>query len=277
MALEYEFEGKTVEKAIKEASRALEIPKNELRYDVISYGSTGIFGLVGTKKAKIRVFVSKKKAKDIPENAPEPVVGNLQYEKASEDIIALVDSTFETEESSTDDLEEAMDTGEDALKKIIEAISDGAEIKKEIKKGEICFYVEGGNSGVLIGKRGQTLEAIQYIIEKVVNRKREPRVNVRLDIQGYLEKREKTLIKMAERLAEKAKRLGKPMTIGQMNSQDRRTVHLALRGDPGVRTQSIGDGFLRKLVIFPKKSLRKGKNSQNNKKQNRTKTEKGKK
>jgi spoIIIJ-associated protein len=80
------------------------------------------------------------------------------------------------------------------------------------------------------------------------------KIKVHVDIEGYLENRRINLERLSTRLAEKSKRIGKPVTIGQLNSYDRRVVHLVLKKDSDVRTQSIGDGFYRKLVIFPKKN-----------------------
>jgi spoIIIJ-associated protein len=95
---------------------------------------------------------------------------------------------------------------------------------------------------------------MQYIVEKIVNKKRKDRIGIQVDVEGYLEKRRINLEKTAFRLSEKVKRTGKPATIGQMNSHDRRIVHIALKDDNMVRTQSVGEGILRKLVIFPKKN-----------------------
>jgi len=95
-------------------------------------------------------------------------------------------------------------------------------------------------------------ETIKF--EKIVNRRHQNRLRVQVDIEGYLENKKNNLIQMAERLAKKAKRTGKPASIGQMNAHDRRIVHLALKNDSDVRTQSMGEGFYRKLVIFPKKT-----------------------
>jgi spoIIIJ-associated protein len=132
-------------------------------------------------------------------------------------------------------------------------ITTDATISIEERSNRIFFNVKGGNSAILIGKRGQTLEAIQYILEKIVNKKRQERIRIQVDVEGYLEKRRVSLEGLATRLAEKVKRTGKPATIGQMNSHDRRIVHIALKNDSQVRTQSMGEGVLRKLVIFPKK------------------------
>jgi spoIIIJ-associated protein len=128
-----------------------------------------------------------------------------------------------------------------------------AEITVQQENKKIKYNVKGGNTAVLIGKKGQTLEAIQYIVEKIVNKKSREKIRIHVDIEGYLENRRINLERLSTRLAEKSKRIGKPVTIGQLNSYDRRVVHLVLKNDSGVRTQSIGDGFYRKLVIFPKK------------------------
>ena len=87
----------------------------------------------------------------------------------------------------------------------------------------------------------------------MINKKSTNRVRVLVDVEGYLEKRKNNLKQMASRMGEKAKRTKKPVTIGQMNAHDRRIVHIHLKDEKGIRTQSIGDGYYRKLMIFPKK------------------------
>jgi len=106
---------------------------------------------------------------------------------------------------------------------------------------------------VLIGKRGQTLDAIQYLVEKIVNKHSQKRLRLQVDVEGYLESRKKNLEDLAFRLAQKAQKNRKPMTIGQLKPQERRVVHLALKDYPDVRTQSVGEGFIRKLMIIPQK------------------------
>jgi spoIIIJ-associated protein len=117
----------------------------------------------------------------------------------------------------------------------------------------LLLRVEGGNSGVLIGRRGQTLEAMQFLTDKIINRYSESRVRLKVDIEGYMETRKENLRTLAHKMADKAHKTGKPATINQMTAQDRRIVHLALKDDARVRTQSMGDGYYRRLVIFPKK------------------------
>jgi spoIIIJ-associated protein len=139
------------------------------------------------------------------------------------------------------------------LQRIVDTITSDAKISVEKDEDRLLFNVNGGNAGILIGKRGQTLDAIQAIVNKVVNKHNQNRTRVLVDIEGYLETRRENLEKMALRLAEKSKKIGKPMTMGPMNSYDRRIVHLALQGFAEVQTRSRGAGPLRKLVILPKK------------------------
>jgi spoIIIJ-associated protein len=250
MSPRLEFEGKDVEKASQKACEELKIPKEKLKYDVISYGATGIFGLVGIKKAKIRVT--------LPDLTPEDnTEKDLEHNNKLKEPVTEVERS--TEQVRLDDKtiasipDESVNLGKNVLQRIIDLITTDAEISCEKKTNQILFYIKGGNAAILIGKQGQTLEAIQYLVEKIVNKHSEQRIRIQIDIEGYFEKRQNNLKRLAERLAEKAKRSGKPITIGQMNANDRRTVHLALRDDSGVRTQSVGDGFLKKLLIFPRK------------------------
>ena len=268
-----EFEGKTIDQALENASRKLSIPVEDLKYDIVSHGSSGIFGLVGVKKAKIRV-VDKKGAgndgmnKDMKSQARDLVKDAFQLQdspKTDPEKEVLVESAEKAEEEDTDtpidddlraQLEQAASQGERALRQIADYITDNSTIAVDIRKERLIFRLEGGNSGLLIGKRGQTLEAIQYLVEKIVNKQNGQRIRVLVDVEGYLETRKNNLKSMASRMAEKAAKINKPVTIGQMNAYDRRIVHLHLKDNQGVRTQSVGEGYYRKLVIFPKKRRR---------------------
>lgn len=257
-----EFEGKNIEKAVQKACETLNTTAEIIKYDVISYGSTGIFGLVGTKKAKIRVIfpnssrAEKNKGKI---KAKHPRKDTILKEEDRAEIESLVNESFgDKKETDTEEKRNAILMASELLNKIMDVITDGTQITvDEEKEDRIYLNVTGGNPAVLIGKKGQTLEAIQYLVEKVVNKKSKDRIRIQVDIEGYLKNRRISLENMSKRLAEKAKRIKKPVTIGQMNSHDRRIVHMSLRDDPDVRTQSIGDGFYRKMVIFPRKGKKK--------------------
>lgn len=243
-----EFEGKNVEKAVKKASSKLKIPQEDLKYTVVSYGSTGMFGVVGSKKAKISV------------KQPDPdVKTRITEEKKIPKVNEISDSKRQRGLADHGTIDELIGTGENILRKIVDLITEDATIVTEKSSKKIVYRVNGGNSAVLIGKHGQTLEAIQYIVEKCMNKSSQDRVRVQVDVNGYLQKRKTNLEGLAIRLAEKSKSNGKPITVGQMNAYERRIVHMALKDDGGVRTQSMGNGSIRKLMIFPKNN--KGNNS----------------
>ena len=259
-----EFKAKNVDKAVEKASAELKLPKEELKYEVLSYGSSGIFGLSGTKKAKIRV----KRPENSPNKEPqaEPAEFNTEAPPASDasnrseataTMVIDAENGVVKENSESYRLysfpDDAAEIGRLVLQRIVDTITADAEISVEENAERLCFNVNGGNAGILIGKRGQTLDAIQTIIEKVVNKRNQNRIRVLVDIEGYLETRKENLENMALRLAEKSKKIGKPISLGQMNAYDRRIVHIALKDFPEVLTRSRGEGRLRKLVIFPKK------------------------
>jgi len=270
-----EFVGKNVKVAVQAASDELNIPLSEIQYDIISNGSSGIFGLVGAKKAKIRVHIpaSAKKAgrhsvhqadrvKSFEENDVKSLVDEAFNEtpaRAKKKQVEQNDQSEQLSEPPIDISSNFIQAGKLALQKIIDLITEETNVSIEIDKGRVLFNIYGGNSGVLIGKKGQNLEAIQYLIDKIVNKNSDKRIRIQVDVEGYLKTRKENLVKLAGRLAEKAKKTGRPSTIGQISAQDRRTVHLALKSDKEVRTQSIGDGYYRKLVIFPKKNNHKKK------------------
>jgi spoIIIJ-associated protein len=253
-----EFEAKNVEKALDKASDELNIDKDQLEYDILSYGSSGIFGLAGAKKARIRI--------NLEDESPEAVTETSAFDKEIElpaetfNNFATADKHYPADDQSGGQQlftfpKDPLDLGRSVLQRIVDSITSDASITVEEDSDRISFNVAGGNAAVLIGKRGQTLEAIQSLVKKVVNKhnNNDTRIRVQVDIEGYLETRRVNLERLAARLAEKSKRIRKPISMGQMSAHDRRIIHLALKDDQDVRTKSSGEGYLRKLVIFPKK------------------------
>ena len=242
------------------------LKKRGLFYDVTKpFFNVGCFGLVGFKKARICVYTPKndsgaaveKEFDQMEEESDlksfEPVV----EEPASEIFPDIVERTDDADDDGLEDI------AKETLQYILDAITDGTEINVHRNRTEMRFDVSGGDSGILIGKKGQTLEAMQYLLEKMVRDTNPKRLRIKVDVEGYLKSREDNLIKQSKNLAQKVKKTGKPVVVGQMNPNDRRIVHVALKGHPGVRTQSKGDGFIRKILILPKKNSRKKPNAQN--------------
>jgi spoIIIJ-associated protein len=246
-----EFESKSVEKAIQKASQKLNIPANKLEHDIISHGSTGIFGLVGSKKAKIRVLVP-----DEPSEDPKVSEHEDPMETEGQGVDSIVDEAFgKVPTSGISD--EDINLGKEVLQKMVDLITMDATILSQTAKGKILYEVKGGNAAVLIGKRGQTLEAMQYLVEKIINKQNQKRIRVEVDVEGYLQNRRERLESLALRFSAKAKKTGRPLTAGQFNAHDRRIIHIALKEDRDVRTHSVGEGYYRKLKIYPKKKRHK--------------------
>ena len=257
-----EFSGKDIDIAIKNACDALALSKSELKYDVISEGTSGIFGIVGRKDARIRVVVPDKDAATASETEREGIQSIVDEafgkETRREEPREREPERQEEPESvetpePVDVSDESVALGIDALQKMADLITDDARVSAKTEKDRLTLSIEGGNTGILIGRKGQTLDAMQFLTDKIINRKSEARVRVKVDIEGYMETRKSNLKHLAYKMADKAKKTGRPATINQMSAQDRRIVHLALKDDNKVRTQSMGDGYYRRLVIFPKK------------------------
>lgn len=248
MALSVVIEAKNVEEAIEKASTQYHVEKAQLKYDIISYGSSGIFGLGKSRNAKIRVHLPEPPAPKKAENDDPP-----RGETENDEVQALIEETFEAPAINGQG-EASIESGRRVLQKIIDAITHDAKVVVSSNHHGVVFQVDGGNAAIIIGKHGQTLEAIQNIVEKVVNKQIETRTRVQIDVAGYLKNRESLLQRQADKFADKCQRIGKPVSLGYLNAHDRRIVHLALKDNPAVRTQSVGDGPQRKLMIYPKKT-----------------------
>lgn len=148
--------------------------------------------------------------------------------------------------------EEAEDRAEEALKKILHMLDISGEIEKESEEGQYKFNIVGGDLGLLIGRRGQTLEALQFLINRIVNKDSKEKTKIIIDVEGYRLRREKSLQDLARRLAEKARQDKKNVILEPMMPNERRIIHLALQDNLYVSTFSQGEEPLRKVVISPK-------------------------
>jgi spoIIIJ-associated protein len=152
----------------------------------------------------------------------------------------------------------------DILTKILEHIQLPTVVEAESRDNLIILNIISNGSGLLIGKRGKTLQALQYLVSKILQREVGEAVSVVVDTENYRSKRESGLLELAQQLSEKVKKARRPLTTGPLNAHDRRVIHLALKEDQDVRTKSKGEGNLRKVVIYP---VKKGKNQQKDQEQ----------
>lgn len=139
------------------------------------------------------------------------------------------------------------------LKGIFAAMDIPVEVKITEQDQILLVNMEGPDLGVLIGRRGETLDSLQYLVNLAVNKNQEQRRKIILDVEGYRKRREETLQKLAIRLADKAKQRGRSVVLEPMNSQERRIIHTALQGRDDIYTFSEGEEPFRKIIISPKK------------------------
>ena len=250
----YEFEGKTTEEAIENASRELHLPVEELQIDIIEPGSAGIFGLVGSKKAKIKVTVKKEGSAEVSTEASAEGSAEGSAERGTE--LGTDADTEGGTEASPDvgpDDEIGLALAKETLENILALIPVETSVNADQVDGNIALTIEGDKSGLLIGRKGKTLDALQFIVNRIVNKTLDKRIRVVVDSENYRQRRRDSLTQMALRMGDKAKRIGKPVTTNPLNPRERRIIHLALQEDGQLNTKSKGEGLLKKVVIFPKR------------------------
>ncbi len=285
-----EFSDKTVDKAIEAACDHFNCTREDLELEIITRGSTGLFGL-GGRKARIKV----KPLKKIPPEGNTDVVIN-EAPAAETSLEGIQEPDREQDEASTAPITEKKHLQEteagqvspperqawnrkgqeippDLIAKQVAAACDitNGILKKSGLEGEASLVqqssgpsinISGRDLSLIIGKEGKTLDALEYLVNLCLKRKdHEISYRVQLDAGGYRERRKKSLTSLAERLAHKAKKTGKPVSFQPMTARERRIIHIALRNVRGIKTHSAGEGGGRKVVITPyRRKKRQGKN-----------------
>ena len=136
---------------------------------------------------------------------------------------------------------------------LLERMGVKTEIEGFLKEGVLYLEIKGDQEGILIGKHGRTLESLQLLINRMVNKKLKNSIRIVLDVDDYRKRRADSMAQMAQRLGEKAKTTGLSQTVGQFNAFERRIIHLTLKEDPSLKTESLGEGELKKVKIIPTK------------------------
>jgi spoIIIJ-associated protein len=238
-----EFEAKTVDEAVILAMKTLHADFEDLDIKIVSEGSKGLFGIVGTKTAKILVTLRKVGSK------PKGVIGKDMKTTPAEFAEPQVEPHSEAKTPSKELLVEAQGIVSDLLRLM--------NMPGEVKiREEGLLEIMGDGSGLIIGKRGQTLDSLQFILNRIVNRSRPEPAFITLDTEGYRQRHVNYLKSMALRMGQKARRSGQAVSLEKMNPYDRRIVHLALKNENGLNTKSIGEGIYKKVIIVPRKASR---------------------
>ena len=208
-----EFSAKTVDDAITEACKEFVITSDKLEYEIVEEGSSGFLG-IGAKPAVIKARV-KEEVKEI---------------------------TVE-------------ETAKNFLKEVFEAMNMAVVIDVKYDEAENTMDIElsGDEMGVLIGKRGQTLDSLQYLVSLVVNKEKDDYIRVKVDTENYRQRRKETLENLAKNISYKVKRTKRAVSLEPMNPYERRIIHSALQNDRYVTTHSEGEEPFRRVVVTLKK------------------------
>lgn len=148
--------------------------------------------------------------------------------------------------------EEVIDKVKQTMAGLLEVMGMKADVRASLKGEDFFLDIKSDKEGILIGKNGRTLDSLQFLFNRMVNKQLKERVNICIDVNGYKTKRTDSLIRMATRQGERVKRTGKTLTIGPFNSHDRRIIHLAVKEDPTLKTESIGEKEMKRIRIISK-------------------------
>lgn len=247
--------GKNVDQAITRALIELGASKEEVDIEVISKGSKGILG-IGAKEAKVRVTMKAEFEVEETVEAEEPKVVVEDVVKVPE--IVEKPAYVEVKDSedsivvSPEEIEDVIKRAKAFLTKLLKEMNVECDINAQvINDNRINISLQGKNMGIIIGKRGETLDAIQYITNIVANKERTEYIKIMLDTENYRARREETLRKLAFKLSKKAQQTRRPVILEPMNPYDRRIIHSALQDNKYVKTHSEGKEPFRKVVITP--------------------------
>jgi len=283
---------KTLDDAITEALIQLGVTSDRLEYNVIEKGSAGFLG-IGMKQAVIEAWKKEDKEEEEflkaveetirenpvkeyfakEDNVKEDDVKEHQAEEAAKKEEAVREEKTEKEEASANAKEEKSEPVSVKEKELLAKVEDetiryveqfvkdtlkvmdmDVEITSSIDKdGALSVDMKGENMGILIGKRGQTLDSLQYLANRVANKHQSGYVRVKLDTENYRARREETLKHLAKNIAHKVKRNRRPVILEPMNPYERRIIHSTLQSDPYVTTHSEGEEPYRKVVVTLKR------------------------
>ena len=242
----------TVDDAVSEGLTELGLGADAVDIEVLDNGSRGLFG-VGSRQARVRLTVKT------PGSGPEagtekpmavqakttPASPEAGSEEISEEAFAVLDDNL-------------LFVSRQTVAELLEKMKIPAHV--EVRYGDldeegqrpVLVDVQGDDLGVLIGRRAEILNALQYVTNLIVSKQVERWVQVVIDVQGYRVRHEHQLRQMAQRMADQAMKAGRPQVLEPMSASDRRIIHLELRDHPSVTTQSVGEEPTRKVTIVPK-------------------------
>jgi spoIIIJ-associated protein len=261
---EVEASGRTTEEALDRALNQLGLERSQVEVQVLSEGRAGILGIRGGQ-ARVRVrplpgvvpartFDEDEEDDEQPDSRPFSGPASAPEDEYYEDEDADQAPAAELEPS------EALDEAVDILQHLLDLMGLVTDVQARAPQTsgdgtglvEAVLDVTGEDLGLLIGRRGDTLSALQYILNLMVRRRTHSHITFGIDVEGYRRRREATLNGLARRMADRVRQTGQSLTLEPMPPAERRIVHMALADDPDVLTVSIGEGDARKVAITPR-------------------------
>ena len=239
-----ETEGGSIDEAIQRALDTLRVAREQVEIEILENSTRGLFG-IGSRRARVRATVRQSLEAAIGAVTDSPTA-RVSRETGSP--------------ARSAEREPAVVRAREVLEAILVHLVDGPRVIEEVAgssegpraDGTIHLSLSASDSGMIIGRRGQTLDAMEHLVSRIVFRDDGERgLRIALDVEGYRKRREESLRQLAHRLAGKAKETGAVVTLNPMSPRDRRIVHLALQADPDVTTVSQGEGSFRRLLITP--------------------------
>jgi len=230
----------------------LGIRRDQVDIEVITAGSRGVLGF-GAENAQVKLLV---KLPPVPEPEPEP-----QIEPEPEPIKLATEPQPPVEEPEPEtDEQTAGQVGQEVLTELLKLmnirasveITLGHELADEGQPPPIVLNITGEDLGILIGRRGDTLRSLQYLVRLMVSHRLKHWTNLVVDVENYVIRRRRTLESLAQRVADQVARSGRMQALEPMPAYERRIIHVILRKNPEVTTQSVGEGERRKVTIIPK-------------------------
>ena len=250
------FTGSSLEEAKQNAANAFGVSVSEIEFTVLEEPKRSLLGgLFGKKDADFRVqavYEPRSAAEVIEQSAATIEQGEVAMpaESADSDIAEPADAEETEAEIPQEILLEKMALGVKYLEQVLAQYSPETKVEAELKNG-ISINLSGDDAGALIGKRGETLDALQYLTSMVANRGDKDYVRLTLDTCGYRERRKQTLVELAQRLSSSAIKKGRPVTLEPMNPYERRVIHSTVTEIEGVSSHSVGEEPYRKVIITP--------------------------
>ncbi|MCA1295972.1 protein jag [Paenibacillus sp. alder61] len=233
--------GKTIEEAVKQGLAKLGTTEDKVTVNVLEQPSRGFLGLIGVKEAKVELTLLSEQESSVPPQGTTPEKHATVFPKEQP----------EREASPGQDPYEAAAS---FIKDVGESMDIHVDVEIVHRKDSTVLNISGSDLGVLIGRRGQTLDSLQYLANIIANRYSDSFIRLTLDAENFRERRKKTLEDLAERLAAKVIRTRKEVSLEPMSPQERKVIHSKLQDHPEVKTYSKGDEPNRRVVITLKQS-----------------------